>query len=386
MQLTVITSNYPAPNRPAVGTFVQQFVWAMARQGHECAVISPVSVFDRKHGPYPPKFATEAAGAGRSVGVYRPIHPSFSSKDLGWTHTGRWTHAAFTAAVLRTLEKLQPRPDLLYGHFMYPAGQAAIAAAHQAGVPSVVGVGEGEFWTLQAVGLSRAVREMGEASAVLAVSTPIAEQLTAQLQIPRDKIRVFPNGVALDVFRPVADREATCRTLGLPVEPFHVGYMGPFVEQKGYPQLRAAVAGLDDVRLVLLGRGPFPPDDRQIAFRGAVAHADVPNYLGACQIFVLPTRVEGSCNSVIEAMACGLPIVTSHGRHMDDLVDDEVALRVDPADVGAIRAAILALKRDPERRQRMSAACLRKAKTFDINARARRVAAWMEELVRSRSP
>jgi glycosyltransferase involved in cell wall biosynthesis len=86
---------------------------------------------------------------------------------------------------------------------------------------------------------------------------------------------------------------------------------------------------------------------------------------------------------VIEAMACGIPVVTSCGRYMDDLVDDEVAIRVDPTDVGAIRRAIDALRNDPARRDAMSQACLRRAKEFDINERARRVSDWMAELVRT---
>ena len=386
MHVAFVTSNYPSPSRPAVGSFVRQFVWAMARQGYACSVIAPVSVFDGKYGPYPPRVSTEAAGGGAVVRVYRPIYLSYSSRKLGWTHTGRWTNASFSAAVLRTLDKLPRRPDIAYGHFMYPAGHAAITAAHRLGISSVAGVGEGEFWTLAPVGRARATREMGEATALLAVSTGIRDELIRSLEIPAGKIRVFPNGVDLEVFRRGDDRAVLCRTLGLPEHAFQIAYVGPFIAQKGYPQLREAVAGLENVRLVLLGRGTLPPGDPQISFRGAVAHSEVPKYLGACQIFVLPTGIEGSCNAVIEAMACGLPIVTSRGKYMDDVVDDDVAIRVDPGDVRAIREAILALKNDAALCARMSAACLRKARQFDINDRARRAGAWMEDLVRSRRP
>jgi glycosyltransferase involved in cell wall biosynthesis len=265
---------------------------------------------------------------------------------------------------------------------MYPAGYAAVCAGRILGVPSVVGVGEGEFWTLEAVGERRAARELAAATAFLANSTCIAENLTKTLAIPPEKIRVFPNGVALDRFQRCADREAQCRLLGLPSAAFTIGFIGPPVAQKGYPQLREAVAGMEETRLILLGRGMAVTDDPQVAYAGAVSHADVPRYLGACDIFVLPTAIEGSCNAVIEAMACGLPIITSNGRHMDDIVDDDVAMRVDPTDVGAIRTAILTLKNDSARRRRMSEACLRKAKQFDINERARHVTAWMKELVR----
>lgn len=384
MRVAFVASNYPSASRPAVGSFVRQFVWAMARQGHECSVIAPVSVFERKHGPLPPRFAVEDAGAGPAVQVHRLRHVSFSSRKVGAFHTGRWSNAAFAAAVLRTLSRLPRRPDVVYGHFMYPAGHAAIRAARRSGAHSVVGVGEGEFWTLKPVGDVRARREMGAASAVLAVSTDIRNELVGRLEIPAEKIRVFPNGVDLRAFRPTADRAARCRELGFPENDFLVGYVGPFVAQKGYPQLRAAVEDLAGVRLVLLGRGPLPPEDSRIAFRGSVPHGDVPRFLGACHAFVLPTRIEGSCNSVIEAMACGLPLVTSRGSFMDDVVDADVALRVDPDDVAAIRAAIVALRDDPELRARMSAACLRKARQFDVDERARRIGAWFESLGEAR--
>jgi glycosyltransferase involved in cell wall biosynthesis len=81
-------------------------------------------------------------------------------------------------------------------------------------------------------------------------------------------------------------------------------------------------------------------------------------------------------------MACGLPVMTSNGSYMDDIVDDSVAVRVDPTDVRVIREAIVALMNDPVRRKSMSQACLEKSKQFDINLRARSVTAWLEELLR----
>jgi teichuronic acid biosynthesis glycosyltransferase TuaC len=380
MRLVVIAGQYPSASRPGPGTFVRQFVRAMAGQGHDCEVVSPVGLFDRRFGPYPPLMAAETVEGGTPVRVHRPRYVSFSSRNLGWAHTGRWTNAAFARAAMAAVKRLSPRPDLIYGHFLYPAGHAAIRAARALGVPSVVGVGEGEFWTVEAPGFPRAARDMAEASAFLAVSTCIAEGLTTRLAVPPEKIAVFPNGVDRNVFHP-RDREAMCRKLGIPSATFNVGFAGPRIAQKGYPQLLEAVEGLEDVRLVLLGRGPHPAGHPQTAFCGTVPHAEIADYWGACDVFVLPTRIEGSCNAVIEAMACGLPIVTASGRYMDDIVNNDVAIRVDPADVGAIRAAILVLKNDPARREQMSRACLNQARTLDSHARAQRVTAWFETLV-----
>ena len=383
MQIAFITPNYPSNSRPTSGTFVRQFVTAMARQGNDCSVINPVTLLDRRHGVLPSIKFIDDDGVDGFISVYRPRYLSYSSKNLGVTHTGCWSNATFRAASLNAIKKSKLRPDITYGHFMYPSGYTAIRAGKILKVPSVVGVGEGEFWTIEPVGFSRATLQLQDASAFLAVSNYIASELTSRLGIPSNKIKVFPNGVSLEVFCPTNNRVAICSALGLPSDTFNVGYVGPFIFQKGYPQLRDAVADIDDVRLILLGRGQLPPADQKIAFSGAVPHSEVSNYLGSCQIFVLPTLIEGSCNAVIEAMACGLPIVTSNGSYMDDIVDDDVAIRVDPTDVHAIREAILALKNNPELREKMSKACLRKAKQFDINERARRVTAWMEELIKS---
>ena len=101
--------------------------------------------------------------------------------------------------------------------------------------------------------------------------------------------------------------------------------------------------------------------------------------LSACDVFALPTLIEGSCNALVEAMACGLPIVSSAGEFNDDVLDDGMSIRIDPLDVPAIRQAIVRLRDDAPLRARMAAAALQRARLFDIDARARRILAFMAE-------
>lgn len=140
MHIAFITGSYPTPGGPSDGTFVQQFVWAMARQGNECSVIKPTSIFARRHGPFQPRRKVQDAGGGCSVTVHQPLYLSFSSKDLGWTHTGRWTQRSSTVVADRTIASLARRPNLIYGHFLYPAGYAALKIGRALGCPTVVGV------------------------------------------------------------------------------------------------------------------------------------------------------------------------------------------------------------------------------------------------------
>ena len=103
----------------------------------------------------------------------------------------------------------------------------------------------------------------------------------------------------------------------------------------------------------------------------------MPDLLAAGDVFVLPTLVEGSCNALVEAMACGLPIVSSVGEFNDDLLADDMSIRVDPLDVAAIRAAIVRLRDDAALRARMAGAARERAQRFDVDRRAQNVLDFM---------
>lgn len=382
MHIAFITGNYPTPSRPSTGTFVQQFVWAMARQGHECSVINPASIFDRKYGPHPPRFSVEGAGGGKPVHVYRPRYISFSSRNLGLIHTGRWTQGSLNNVAVRAVSALPRKPDVIYGHFLYHAGRAATVTGERLGIASVIGVGEGTFWTVDPFGFDRARRDFTATTGFIAVAAHIRDGLVLAIGISPEKILLAPNGIDMTRFSPADQGKARSR-LGLAPNLFLIVFVGAFDDLKGGSELVEAVYGMQGVSLAMIGQGEKVFQSPNIIHQGRVNHDQIAIWLNAADLFVLPTREEGSCNAVIEALACGLPIVTSHGQYMDDIVDDEVAIRVDPTDVDAIRRAILTLRNDPDRRRRMAEACLRKAQDFDINERACRVTAWINELLKT---
>lgn len=384
MRIAFITGNYPSPSRPQTGTFVRQFAWALARQDHVVAVVNPASWFDLRYGPLPPLRSREDAGEGAGVDVHRPRYLSCSSRNLGWTHTGRWTQRMMNAAAVRAIARLAPQPDCIYGHFLYHAGRAAVVAGQRLGLPAFVGVGEGTFWTVDAFGFERARSDFAPAAGFLAVASHIRDGLVARVDVPADKIRVEPNGVDPRLFRPLNRAEAR-RRLRLGPERFLVLFVGTFDHLKGGVELVEAVNGLAAVDLAMLGHGVRVFQSPHLVFQGTVPHDEIPVWMSAADVFVLPTREEGSCNAVVEAMACACPIITSDGRYMDDLVDDAVAIRVAPTDVAAIRAAIQALRDDPERRRRMAVAAWEHSRRFGLDDRARRVAAWMEARMAARN-
>jgi len=311
----------------------------------------------------------------------RPWYLSLSSKRVGAFHTDWATHYFFEQAAWRAVRRLGDPPDALYGHFLYSGGAAAANIGKRMGIPSFVAVGEGSFWSVRPFGFERARRDFRDITGVVAVSSVLKRGLIRELEIPPEKIEVFPNGVRLDRFYP-RPREEMRRKLGFPLDQFLVAFVGSFEPLKGVHRLSEAIEGLEGVAGLFAGIGPSPPSCSNVVFRGPLRHEQIPELLSAADVFVLPTFEEGSCNALVEAMACGLPIVTSDGEFNDDLVDSSLALRVNADDAQGIRRAILRLKNDPSLRREMGAAALRKAQTLDIRKRASSILRWMESMVR----
>lgn len=116
--------------------------------------------------------------------------------------------------------------------------------------------------------------------------------------------------------------------------------------------------------------GDCKPSCENILYCGKVKHEELPFYLNAADAFVLPTLKEGCCNAIVEAMACGLPIISSDMDFNDGLLDERNAIRVDPMDVEALAQAIVRLRDDEMLRRQMGAESLRRAQSLRIADRA----------------
>ena len=95
-------------------------------------------------------------------------------------------------------------------------------------------------------------------------------------------------------------------------------------------------------------------------------------------IFVLPTLNEGCCNAVVEALACGLPVVSSDRPFNYDVLNESNSIMVDPMNVDEIADAIRKLKEDKELRHRLAEGALKMAEELTIDRRAQRILEFME--------
>ncbi len=385
--MVVVTGGYPSPARPTHMTFVKQFVHAFARQGVLCTVIHPVGFHDCRVRNRLPYRSEERSSSGEPVLVLRPRFVSLSVRAgfsrLGSLNPGLITFRNFTGAVRRTLARERIQPDALYGHFLYLPGATAAIVGRELGVPVFPGVGEsvapGEsIWTLMYDGVRRLEAVFESVHGVVVNSTLLKAMVMDQLQLPGAKIGVFPNGVDLSRFHP-REKGGMREKYGFPRDLCLVACTGQFSHRKGQQRILDAIRGLDRVGAVFIGGGAPPTTGAKICYNDRVPHDRVPEILSACDLFVLPTLGEGSSNAIIEAMACGLPVVSSIGAFNDDLLTEDMSIRVDPLSVEEIRGAILRLRDDAGLHRAMAAAALRQSARFDIDERARRILQFMEE-------
>lgn len=222
--------------------------------------------------------------------------------------------------------------------------------------------------------------------AIFAVSGQLKTDLVKHIGMPDASVEVLHNGVDLSRFNvaaragaPSPAREALRRDWGVPAGALVVGSVGRLVAVKNYALLLRAVAssGLEDVHLVLAGEGPERAALTALAASLGIAsrvhllgHSnDVDRVLGAFDVFVLPSFSEGMSNTLLEAMAAGVPPVASDVGGNGEIVRDGVDGRLFPSDdEAALRACLVALCRDDAARARLATAARERVlSTFDID-------------------
>jgi glycosyltransferase involved in cell wall biosynthesis len=381
LDIALVTNNYPSPGRPNVGTFVAALAEAWARDDVAVDVIAPLPFLSGKHFNWPQPTSRRT----NQPTVAHPIYPSYSSIRLGPISTHAWTTRSFDRAVQRCARELAVRPHVVYSHFLFPAGWSGQRLARRIRRPAVVALGESGFEFAEKMqGRAHVTETLRGFDGILSVSQENAEIVTGRYGVDPSRIEVVPNAVDTELFQP-HHRTAMRQKLGLPEDVIILSFAGHFIERKGVLRVVEAMNRVEGVYGIFLGEGPQQPEGPRVLHAGRVAHSDVPEWLSASDIFVLPTLAEGSPNAVIEAMACGLPIVSSDIASVRETVDKSAAILVDPMDVDAIAAALEELMRDEALRLRLGERALECGRHTNLAARARRIRDWLEALVRSQS-
>lgn len=363
MNIVIISYDY-SDKRRAVFTFVAQLVEQWAKMGHNCCVIAPYSITANKRlHTFKEVIQHEEQG---TITILRPNYITTSRLEIRGRRISWILHAW---AVNRALRWLPYKPDIIYGHFWEQAHEGfRFAKKHK--IPLFVATGESN--------IAKMISKWNDkeefcnyVSGVVCVSTKNKQESLELGLTEENKCEVFPNAIDCELFRKI-EKTAFRHELGITEDAFIVAFVGWFNERKGAKRVSQAIQECNDpeIKSFFLGAGSEEPNCQGIIFKGKVAHHDVPRYLNAADVFVLPTLNEGCCNAVVEAMACGLPVISSNRAFNWDILNEKNSIMVEPTDINAICLAIKRLKADPDLCQTMAEAALASAEQLTIDVRA----------------
>lgn len=377
-EICVITNKYPNEFEPNVLVFVQQLVWQFAKNGIQCTVICPMPV--NIHPKYIKLnyFTNEQTDTGETIRVYRPKYVSLGQSEIIGINPARFSTWSFTQCVMNVLKKNSLKPDVLYSHFITPAGIATSRIGCIMNIPVFVAHGEATMMTIEDFGGPKKVaQELKTITGLVAVSAHNKKMLVDNSVVDEDKISIFPNGFNPIRFHKINQLEARNK-MGFSQNDFIVGFVGSFDERKGILRLQEAVNRVTGVRFACAGKGKLIPNSENCIFKEPVKNENLVYFYNSCDIFVLPTRMEGCCNAIVEAVACGLPVISSDRLFNYDILDSSNAILVDPDDVDEIENALRRVYDNKKFRDELAAGSLKKAKLLTLEQRAHNILEFLE--------
>lgn len=355
--IVVLSSLFPSSVQPGAGLFIRERMFRVG-QRLPLSVVSPSPWFPLQSliRRFRPGFRPGAPREEVQSGFQVHFPHFFSIPGLLKQWDGLMM-ALGSLPVLRRL-KAQGKLDIIDAHFAYPDGYAALLLGRWLGVPYTVTLRGTETRHLQTPGLAeRALKAIQSAARVFSVSESL-KKLAVQHGADPAHIEVVGNGVDIERFKPV-DRQTTRAALRIELHAKVIISVGGLVPRKGFhrvievlPELRIAHPHL---KLLIVG-GPSPEGNNRlqlerqvddlglqdcVVFLGPVKPDQLPNLLSAADVFVLATSNEGWANVFLEAMACGLPVVTTDvGGNREVINDDSLGFITSLGDPEALADAI----------------------------------------------
>ena len=381
--ITVVAGNYPAPGRAAL-VFVQQLVHAMIGQGVKVTVVAYQSVIHSlvHREKLLPQHSIGVTENGVEYSIYRPYTLSFGNRDF-LKKVMTWFNRRSILSIVRKVNS-----DVLYAHF-WSSALPVYEYALKNRKPLFVACGEGDDALEDMVATMPKEKLEALASAVTGVVSVSSENKRKCIDFGLSRAEntdVFPNCVNTAFFHKQDAKELKDR-LGIKDSDFVLCFVGGFTPRKGPDRVAQAIKNLNDpsIKVLFIGK-PFPGyaydfDCPGIIHKGPLDHELIPEYMSCADVFVLPTRKEGCSNAVVEALAMGLPVISSDGPFNDDILDEKNSIRINPDDVDALTEAIRKLHDDKALRKSMADYSNSRHEEYSIEGRAKRILDFINRVV-----
>jgi glycosyltransferase involved in cell wall biosynthesis len=319
LRILTFSTLFPNPGQPVHGVFVESRLRHLLASGSvEARVVAPV--------PWVPLPSSRFGDWGRYAVVpaceerhgNRIWHPRYPVIPKVGMIPAPLLLYAWTRRLVRHLAA-EADFDLIDAHYFYPDGVAAALIARELGKPLVITARGTDINLIPAHALPRMqIQWAARRAAGLITVCDALKRALIDLGVPEDKVRVLRNGVDLETFRPL-DREASRAALG--VSGWVLVSVGLLIERKGHGLIIDALRDLPGFSLIIVGAGPDRDALRARAHAAGVAdrvrllgelpQCRLPEVYSAADALVLASSREGWANVLLEAMACGTPVVAS---------------------------------------------------------------------------
>jgi glycosyltransferase involved in cell wall biosynthesis len=357
MRVLFLTDWYPAPDRIYNGIFVREHAKAVRASGAEVRVLHIPGLAGRGHGLWQMDEEHDAE-LMEGIKTYRVLHGAFRfGGPLRRLSTGL-SYPIYIWSVIRACRRLRAggyRPDVIHAH-VYSAGVPAVIVGRLTRTPVVI---TEHFTAFPRRTLTRAAVHMARyafrnAARVLPVCLYLQRAIEAYGV--RARFEIVPNAVDTAIFHPAKGED---RASG-PKHLLFVGNLEP-TDHKGFPTLLASLVLLaerrNDWHLDVVGDGPTraeherrvaeSPVAASITFCGALKKSGVADLMRASDVFVLPSRFENLPCVIIEAMASGLPVVSTTVGGIPEMMSEQDGILVAPEDPIALADAIESVLANP---------------------------------------
>lgn len=345
LKIAVVTAHFPFSGTPTHGRAAYETLRVLARKAN-VKVFFPHSEYPgwlRPHSRIYDTIDLSYRVPDISVCYYKyPAVPMLSRPLNGW----------MAARVL--LEHVRSfAPDLIFSYFLYPDSFAGLTIGKALSVPVVaMGVGSDIHSIDDRFSMMLTRKVLREADFLVTVSEDLRRQ-AIRLGAKPEKSRAIINGCNLSVFHP-RDRVETRHGLGIDADAEAVVYVGRIDVRKGLRELVEAATLLrrdrPNLHVYLVGEGPDKPlIESVILARGAAGYVhfvpgcsfdEVAMWMVAADVATLPSYMEGCPNTVLEALACGRPVVATDVGGIPEILSDECGQLVAPRDSAALAQAL----------------------------------------------
>ena len=259
----------------------------------------------------------------------------------------------FVASRLLTPRVRRFAPDLVLAYWVYPDGNAALRTARNLGLPCIVGARGSDIHVRSGFNAIMTRRTIAGVDRLLTVSKAMRLAAIEQFGASADRTLTISNGFNTSIFRPL-DQIAMREKLGIKPETKLVIYVGRLVESKGMRELIEAHGRLaqrnPDLRLALIGDGVMREQlgalisarglDSSVLLPGGCEPEQVAEWIAAADLLTLPSWSEGYPNVVVEAIACGRPVVATDVGGTREIIDETNGILIPARDVDALEHAL----------------------------------------------